>query len=69
MTIDRNALASDLESLGLKAVASGYRRDTLSTTRVLRGVERLRDVRQRAGRTAGATAAQEVLDRYRGEES
>jgi hypothetical protein len=69
MTIDRDALATDLESLGLKAIAGAARRGTLDIERAMRSVERTRDKRRHAGDAKGAEAAQQVLNRWWGSAS
>jgi hypothetical protein len=66
MSIDRNALASDLESLGLKALAGSVRNGQLTLDRVMRSVERTRDKRREAGNAEGAEAAQQVLNHWWG---
>ncbi len=66
MIVDRNALASDLESLGLKAIAGAARKGTLDIERAMRSAERTRDKRQEAGDAKGAEAAQQVLNRWWG---
>jgi hypothetical protein len=67
MTIDRNSLASDLESLGLKAIAGSVRRNTISVERALAAVKRTREIRRFVGDTERAALAEEILGRYRGE--
>lgn len=68
-TVDRNALAHDLEALGLKAIAGAIRKGTVSVDRAMRQVERLRDQRREAGMHGCADGAQAVLNRYWGEAS
>lgn len=65
--IDRNALATDLEDLGLKAISSSVRRDTASVERALKQVERLRDRSARLGDAAKVDASNLILNRYRRE--
>lgn len=66
MTLDPQALASDLESLGLKAIAGSVRNGQLSLDRVMRSVERTRDRRRDAGDRKGTEDAQQVLNRWQG---
>lgn len=66
MTIDRNALASDLEGLGLKAIAGSVRNGQLTLDRVMRSVERTQERKREVGDSHGAEAVQAVLDRWRG---
>jgi hypothetical protein len=69
VNIDRDALAADLEALGLKALAGSVRNGQLTLERVMRSVERTRDKRREAGDTKGAEAAQQVLNRWWGQGS
>jgi hypothetical protein len=69
MTLDRQALATDLESLGLKAIAGAVRNDSISVERVMRSVERTRDRKRKVGDSKGAEAAQSVLNRWWGKGS
>jgi hypothetical protein len=86
MTIDRKALASDLESLGIKALAWATRKGTVSLDRALDSVKRLQEQSQRKASALAnarpgtkahlqrtslakrAARAQEVLERYQGDE-
>lgn len=63
MTVDRNALADDMEALGLKALSAQVRNGRLPVDRALKAVERTRD---RARNTNGKLLSdcQAVLNRY-----
>jgi hypothetical protein len=64
VTIDRNALATDLEQLDLKAIAGAVRKNTISVERVLASVKRAYETRRFVGDTERADLAKEILDRY-----
>lgn len=66
MTIDRNALASDMESLGLNALAGSVRKGTVDDARIQRSLQRTRRRRHAAGDTAGVKAVNDVLAKYWG---
>lgn len=66
MTVDLNALASDLKSLGLKAIASGVRNGGISVERALASVKRAYETNRFVGNTRRVQLAGEILDRYRG---
>lgn len=65
MTDDRQALASDLEQLGLKAISGAVRRGTLQPDRVKKSVERLAD--RLRSQKRDVTAVEAVLERWWGE--
>jgi hypothetical protein len=69
MTIDRTALASDLEQLGLKAIAGQVSSCRIPTDRALRAVERLADRAAMHDDRAKVDRAHLVLNRYRSEEA
>jgi len=69
MTVDRNALAADLESLGLRAISGAIRNGSLSTERAMQSVERRRDKRREIGDDKGAEKCQAVLNRWWGKGS
>jgi len=66
MTVDRNALARDLEALGANATAASLRNGSIGESRVRRNLASLRDAYQKEGRSALADSMQEVIDRHWG---
>lgn len=67
MPIDRDALASDLEKLGLKAIAGQTASGKLPVNRALKSVERFAERAAARSNAAQVDAAHVVLNRYRPE--
>jgi hypothetical protein len=66
VTTDRNALADDLEQLGLNAIAGAVRKGTVDDKRIKRSLQRTRRKRLEAGDRDGAKAVNDVLAKYWG---